>query len=254
MTLWQVVGILKIYYIILVVVNIFYLAVIPLQYDYVALYFSSLETSINLTIYFVFCCFESISITALACWFEINIKETFNFTILIIVVPIILSALKLFVIVLSSFLINSILNIIFSEKSNYITALLYCFIIHLHQIYIECHWDVFILHYSKDSSTYPMVVSLVQWPAVKGLFNCRISGASTDSRYNVTRSFISIWHRRPSGPGIQKICLKSIPKSTWSSISFEILWSTHKWVHGRKDVLGKIFVSLCIFARNSFTT
>ena len=99
-----------------------------------------------------------------------------------------------------------------------------------------------------------MVVSLVQWPAVKCLFNCRISGASTDSRYNVTRSFISIWHRRPSGPGIQKICLKSIPKSTWSSISFEILWSTHKWVHGRKDVLGKIFVSLCIFARNSFTT
>ena len=213
MRLRQVVGTFKICYIILVIVSIYNMAVIPLQYDYVALYFSSLETPINLRIYFVFCGFESISITALACWFEINIKETFNFTTLIIVFPIILSTLKLFVIVLSPFLINSILNIMFSEKSNYITALLYCFIIHLHWMYIECYWDVFILHCSKDSSTYSMVVSLVRWPEVKSIFNCRIWGASTDSRYNLTRSFVSIWHRRPFGLGIQRICLKSIPTS-----------------------------------------
>ena len=63
--------------------------------------------------------------------------------------PIILSALKLFVFVFSSFLINSI-NIMFLEKLNYLTKLVYYFIIHLYWIYIECYWDVFILLCSKD--------------------------------------------------------------------------------------------------------
>ena len=85
--------------------------------------------------------------------------------------PIILSALKLFVFVFPSFLINSI-NIMFLEKLNYLTKLVYYFIIHLHWIYAEFYWHVFFLHCSKDSSRYSMAVSLVQWQAVKGLFNC----------------------------------------------------------------------------------
>ena len=63
--------------------------------------------------------------------------------------PIILSALKLFVFVFPSFLINSI-NIMFLEKLNYLTKLVYYFIIHLYWFYIECYWDVFILLCSKD--------------------------------------------------------------------------------------------------------
>ena len=87
--------------------------------------------------------------------------------------PIILSALKLFVFVFPSFLINSI-NIMFLEKLYYLTKLVYYFIIHLYWIYAEFYWHVFLLHCSKDSSTYSMAVSLVQWQAVKGLFNCPI--------------------------------------------------------------------------------
>ena len=86
--------------------------------------------------------------------------------------PIILSALKLFVFAFSSFSIISILNIMFLEKLNYLTKLVYYFIIHLYWIYAEFYWHVFFLHCSKDSSRYSMAVSLVQWQAVKGLFNC----------------------------------------------------------------------------------
>ena len=50
---------------------------------------------------------------------------------------------------------------------------------------MECCRDVFILHY-------PMTVSLVQWCALIGFFNCRISGISTNSRYNLIRKFVSM--------------------------------------------------------------
>ena len=37
-----------------------------------------------------------------------------------------------------------------------------------------------------------MTVSLVQWRALIGIFNCRISGTSTDNRYNLMRKFVSM--------------------------------------------------------------
>ena len=37
-----------------------------------------------------------------------------------------------------------------------------------------------------------MTVSLVQWRALIGIFNCRISGTSTTNRYNLTRKFVSM--------------------------------------------------------------
>ena len=37
-----------------------------------------------------------------------------------------------------------------------------------------------------------MTGSLVQWHALIGIFNCRISGTSTNKRYNVIRNFVSI--------------------------------------------------------------
>ena len=37
-----------------------------------------------------------------------------------------------------------------------------------------------------------MTVSLVQWRALIGIFNCRISGTSTNDRYNLIRKFVSI--------------------------------------------------------------
>ena len=43
---------------------------------------------------------------------------------------------------------------------------------------MECFRDVFILHYSKDSFTYPMTVILVQWRALIGILICQISGVS----------------------------------------------------------------------------
>ena len=57
---------------------------------------------------------------------------------------------------------------------------------------MECCQDVLILHYSSDSSTYPMTVCLIQWRASKGIFNCRISGTSTNNRYNFLRNFVSM--------------------------------------------------------------
>ena len=37
-----------------------------------------------------------------------------------------------------------------------------------------------------------MTVSLVQWHALIGIFNCQISGTSTNNRYNLIRKFVSI--------------------------------------------------------------
>ena len=37
-----------------------------------------------------------------------------------------------------------------------------------------------------------MTVSLVQWRALVGIFNCRISGTSTNNRYNHIRNFVSM--------------------------------------------------------------
>ena len=37
-----------------------------------------------------------------------------------------------------------------------------------------------------------MTVSLVQWRALIGIFNCRISGTSTNNRYNLIRNFVSM--------------------------------------------------------------
>ena len=36
-----------------------------------------------------------------------------------------------------------------------------------------------------------MTVSLVQWHALIGIFNCRISGTTTNNRYNLIRKFVS---------------------------------------------------------------
>ena len=38
-----------------------------------------------------------------------------------------------------------------------------------------------------------MMVSLVQWRALIGIFNCRISGTSTNNRYNFIRKFVSMF-------------------------------------------------------------
>ena len=40
--------------------------------------------------------------------------------------------------------------------------------------------------------THPMTVSLVQCRALIGIFNCRISGTSTNNRYNLIRKFVSM--------------------------------------------------------------
>ena len=37
-----------------------------------------------------------------------------------------------------------------------------------------------------------MTVSLVQWRALVGIFNCPISGTSTNNRYNLIRKFVSM--------------------------------------------------------------
>ena len=37
-----------------------------------------------------------------------------------------------------------------------------------------------------------MAVSLVQWRALIGIFDCGISGKSTNSRHNLIRSFVSM--------------------------------------------------------------
>ena len=37
-----------------------------------------------------------------------------------------------------------------------------------------------------------MAVSLVQWRALIGIFNCRISGTSTNNRYNIIRNLGSM--------------------------------------------------------------
>ena len=37
-----------------------------------------------------------------------------------------------------------------------------------------------------------MTVSLVQWRALIGVFNCQISGTSTNNRYNLIRKFVSM--------------------------------------------------------------
>ena len=37
-----------------------------------------------------------------------------------------------------------------------------------------------------------MTISLVQWLALIGIFNCRISGTSTNNRYNLIRNFVSM--------------------------------------------------------------
>ena len=37
-----------------------------------------------------------------------------------------------------------------------------------------------------------MTVSLVQWRALIGIFNCRISGTSANNRCNLTRKFVSM--------------------------------------------------------------
>ena len=57
---------------------------------------------------------------------------------------------------------------------------------------MECCRDVSILHYSQVSSTYPMTISLVQWRALIGIFNCRIPGTSTNNRYNLIRNYVSV--------------------------------------------------------------
>ena len=44
----------------------------------------------------------------------------------------------------------------------------------------------------EDSSSYPMMVRLVQWCALIGIFNCRISGTSRNNRYNLIRNFGSM--------------------------------------------------------------
>ena len=38
-----------------------------------------------------------------------------------------------------------------------------------------------------------MTVSLVQWRALIGIFNCRISGTSANNRYNLIRKFVSMF-------------------------------------------------------------
>ena len=38
-----------------------------------------------------------------------------------------------------------------------------------------------------------MTVSLVQWRALIGISNCRISGTSTNNRYNLIRKFVSMF-------------------------------------------------------------
>ena len=47
-------------------------------------------------------------------------------------------------------------------------------------------------NYSTCSSRYQMTVSLVQWRALIGIFNCRISVTSTTNRYYLTRKFVSM--------------------------------------------------------------
>ena len=57
---------------------------------------------------------------------------------------------------------------------------------------MECCREVLILHYLEDSSAYLMTVSLVQWRALIGIFNCRISGTSANNRCSLTRKFVSM--------------------------------------------------------------
>ena len=57
---------------------------------------------------------------------------------------------------------------------------------------MECCRDVFILHYSKDSFTYPMTVSLVQWRALIGFLICQISGTSKKYYIQSQESFVSM--------------------------------------------------------------
>ena len=38
-----------------------------------------------------------------------------------------------------------------------------------------------------------MAVSVVRWRALIGIFNCRISGTSTNNRYKLIRKFVSMF-------------------------------------------------------------
>ena len=111
-----------------------------------------------------------------------TINQIFNFTILKIIFPI-LSALKLFVFLFLYFSINGILNIMSSEKFNYIFHLLYySFILNLHGVLSRrIYFTLFIrfFYISNDG-------------ALIGIFNCRISGTSTNNRYNLIRNFGSM--------------------------------------------------------------